>query len=71
MILANSIMECRTKKGISQKELAEQVGVHQTFISHVEKGLKTPTVSMLVAIADVLDCSIDGLLGRDEKYIKK
>lgn len=68
MALANNIMEQRTEKGISQSELAEMLGVHQTFISHVEKGIKTPTVSMLVAIADVLDCSVDGLLGRDTNH---
>ncbi|MCM1225163.1 MAG: helix-turn-helix transcriptional regulator [Lachnospiraceae bacterium] len=70
MGLSNNIFELRTSKGVSQEELAEKVGVHQTFISHIEKGIKTPTVSMLVAIADELDCSTDYLLDR-ERFINR
>lgn len=70
MGLSDNISELRTSKGVSQEELAEKVGVHQTFISHIEKGIKTPTVSMLVAIADELDCSTDYLLDR-EKFINR
>lgn len=70
MGLSNNISELRIIRGVSQEELAEKIGVHQTFISHIEKGIKTPTVSMLVAIADELDYSMDYLLDR-EKFINR
>lgn len=70
MGLSENISELRTIRGISQEKLAEKVGVHQTFISHIEKGIKTPTLSMLVAIADELDCSTDYLLDR-KKFINR
>lgn len=71
MTLASNIREARQIKNISQGEFAEMLHVHQTYISQVERGLHVPTVELLDRMADVLDCSVDGLLGRDTKYIKK
>lgn len=65
MSLSANIAKERENRGISQQELAEKTGVHQSHISHIEKGLKMPNVLMLVKIADVLNCSIDGLLDRN------
>lgn len=65
--LASNITVTRKAKNISQEELAEMVDVNQTFISQVERGVRVPTVAMLEQIADVLDCSVDGLLGRTTK----
>lgn len=69
MTLASNIKEARQAKNISQSEFAEMLNVHQTYVSQIERGLHVPTVEFLDRIADALDCSIDGLLGRDKKYI--
>ena len=71
MTLASNIAVTRKAKNISQEELAEMVDVNQTFISQVERGVRVPTVAMLEQIADVLDCSVDGLLGRTTNHTKK
>lgn len=71
MSISCNVSTLRLMRGLSQEELAEKVGVHQTFISHIERGIKIPEVSKLVSIADALDCSVDWLLGRDEKYINR
>lgn len=71
MTLADNIKTTRNIRNITQNEMAEALGVNQTFISQLEKGVKVPTLAMTERIADVLDCSVDGLLGRDTKYIRK
>ena len=70
LTLADSIKATRNIKGITQIEMAETLGVNQAFVSQIENGVRIPNVAMLERIADTLDCSIDGLLGRDAKYIK-
>jgi transcriptional regulator with XRE-family HTH domain len=40
--------------GLSQEELAERAGVHRTYISQLERGIKSPTVSILINISRAL-----------------
>ncbi len=68
MTLATNIKKVRQTRNISQEQLAEMINVNQTFVSQLERGIRVPTVAMLEQIADVLDCSVDGLLGRNTAY---
>lgn len=65
MSLGDNIRVFREKKGFSQADLAERIGLQRQNICSFEKGVKVPTVEKLVAIADVFHCSTDTLLGRD------
>ncbi len=69
LALSENIRTVRELKNVSQTELAERVNVNQSYISQVETGVRSVSVAVLESIADVLDCSVDRLLGRDEKYI--
>ena len=69
MTLADNIRNARQTENLSQGELAEMLGVHQTYVSMLERGLNTPTVELLDRMADIFDCSTDWLLGRDKKQI--
>ena len=44
----------REKLGISQEGLAERAGVDRTYVSILERGLKSPTVETLERICDAL-----------------
>jgi transcriptional regulator with XRE-family HTH domain len=44
----------REKLAISQEELAERAGVDRTYISILERGLKSPTVETLEKICAAL-----------------
>jgi transcriptional regulator with XRE-family HTH domain len=40
--------------GISQEELAFECGLHRTYVSGVQRGVRNPTVSVLERIAKAL-----------------
>ncbi len=65
-VLSMNLVAKRIASGLDQTELAERVQVTSSTISRIENGLKVPSVSLLSAIADALDCSTDELLGRSK-----
>lgn len=52
----------RKQKGLTQKELAEKLGVGRTTVTLWETEVNTPRSSMLPKIARVLSCTVDDLL---------
>uniref|UniRef100_UPI00403F279E helix-turn-helix domain-containing protein n=1 Tax=Paenibacillus sp. FSL k6-2145 TaxID=2976834 RepID=UPI00403F279E len=48
----------RNRSGLSQRELAEQAGVHKNFIGLIERGEKAPTVITLNRICNALGIGI-------------
>ena len=48
---AESLRETRRRAKISQEELAERAGLHRTYISQLERGLKSPSLDVIVALA--------------------
>ena len=51
----------REKRLLTQVELARLVGVHHTFISHIESGRRLPSYAVAKRIAQALRCAIDDL----------
>jgi len=58
----------RERRGLSQKEVAEQAGAFISNLSCYEKGKRAPSLELFVAIARVLGVSTDYLLGSLEEY---
>ena len=48
------IRECRERKGLSQKELADALGIDQSAVSNWERGLSEPTAFNIRRLADLL-----------------
>jgi transcriptional regulator with XRE-family HTH domain len=46
---------CRHKKRISQERLGFDAGVHRTYVSLIERGIKSPTVGVLFRLCRALD----------------
>ena len=63
--IGSKVKEIRVKKGITQEQLAEAVGVGVTHISHLETGSGTVSLKVFVAIVNYLDCSADELLFKE------
>ena len=61
--LGNRLKTLRLRKGLSQKELARQVGVTKSTISAYEKGDRKPPYENLVLLARIFHVSTDYLLG--------
>lgn len=60
------IATLRKAKGYTQAELSELVGVSQQTIGAVEIGLRATSIDTFVALADVLDTSLDYIIvGRE------
>ena len=52
----------RKERGLSQEGLALECGVHRTYVSGVERGIRNPTVVVLERIATALDVPPSRLL---------
>ena len=55
----------RKQLGLSQNDLARQLGVDQTAVHTWERGKAMPNAKRLPAIAKILKCSVDELLQDD------
>jgi transcriptional regulator with XRE-family HTH domain len=62
--LGFNLQRLRREKGLSQEELADRAGIHQTYLSGVERGRRNPTVTVLQRIAEALDADIADLVAR-------
>lgn len=57
----------REQKGMSQKDVAERIGVAKSTYSLYESGNREPNVQTIKKIADVLCISADELLGINQE----
>lgn len=57
--------------GEKQKEIAEKLNISESTLSKILAGTKEPTVTDLLHIAQVYNCSIDYLLGVDDCTTQK
>jgi|LAHS01.1.fsa_nt_gb transcriptional regulator with XRE-family HTH domain len=66
------LKQLRESKNMTQVRLSIELGVSQETISGYEIGKATPPADMLIKLADVLDTSVDYILGRiDNRYFNK
>ncbi len=61
--IGSILRERRVRKGLSQTELANEIGVTQTFLSLVEHGKRIPSYDVLERAANVL--------GEDAAYLER
>ncbi len=54
----------RKERGITQKQVAQDLGISQAQLSHYEKGIRECSLAFVVQVADYYNVSCDYLLGR-------
>lgn len=64
------IREVRKSKGITQRQLAQAIGVGFTVISKYEKGIIIPPADRLVRMANYLGVTVDRLLSEESESEK-
>ena len=62
--LGERVRELRQRRGWSQQQLAEKVGVRQKQISSYERGTNTPSAEILISMAEAVEVSLDFLAQR-------
>lgn len=71
MFSGSRLKKLRENKNISQKELAENIGVSDVMISMYEQDKKQPSLVTISKIAEYFYVTTDFLLGREEIDYKK
>ena len=66
-MFSDNLNMLRKSKGFTQEELAIKVNVVRQTVSKWEKGLSVPDAATLQKIAEVLDVTVNELLGADIK----
>ena len=62
-MIKDSIKGLRVRNSLSQKQLAEQLGVSQQTVAKWESGNASPKPALIKRIAEYFDVSADYLLG--------
>lgn len=60
--LGRNLKRLRLEKGWSQEELADQAGLHRTYVSGVERGVRNPTITIVAALAKALGVPASDLI---------
>lgn len=66
MVNGEKIKELMKEKGLSEYELATEVGISQPMVSHITRGLREPSVTVLGRIARVLGVKVAELLDESD-----
>ena len=66
-MFSKELRRLRIEKNIKQKDLADKIGRDQRYISKLETGVIEPNLESLIKIANVFECSVDYLLGRESE----
>ena len=63
--LGKRIRQLRNTKGWSQEYLADEAGMHRTYLWGIEQGVRNPSIRHLVQIADALGVSVAALFAHE------
>lgn len=57
-----NVQRLRRARSLSQEQLAFESGLHRTYISGVERGVRNPTIVVLARIANALSATPEQLV---------
>ena len=61
--------DCRKESGLSQKEVAERLGIHQSNISDWENNISRPDYEKLIELAKIYNVTLYQLLGINDPFL--
>ena len=65
-IIGNNIKKLRLNNKLTQEQLASELQISRTNITHYEQGKRKPKLEMIIKISEYFNVSIDYLVGRCE-----
>ena len=69
MEFSDRLKDLRRQAGLTQVDVAEKLGISQPAYASWERGVKKPTQENLVKIAQILNVSVDYLVGNSEEKL--
>lgn len=57
--IGKRIRKARLMRGLTQESFAELAGISTSFIGHIERAEKVPSIETLASISQILEVSID------------
>ena len=63
-LVGKRLLECRQQNKLTQKQVANMLGVAQPVYQRFEKGMFECNYEQLVKLSEIFDVSIDYLLGK-------
>lgn len=70
MEIGNRIKSLRKKLGITQMDIMKQTGISSGNLSSIENGNVLPSATALVALSEILGCSVDYILKGNSSNIE-
>ena len=67
MTFSEHLLQLRKERGLTQPEVAAGAGISWRGYQNYELNLREPKLSVLVALADFCDISLDELVCRERK----
>lgn len=61
-----NLKEIRTKRGLSQGDVATQLGCSPNVYSRYERGERQPSIEILIGLSKILGVSVDYIIGNHE-----
>jgi transcriptional regulator with XRE-family HTH domain len=61
-IVGQNVRRLRTKKGLTQEQLAFEAKIDLTYVGGIERGERNPSLLVMVRIADALAVPVQKLL---------
>lgn len=71
MPLKNHLKEYRARINVNQTEMGKLVGVSRQTISQIERGDYSPSVTLALKIAKVLNVSVENIFSYEEDDINE
>ena len=69
--LGKLIRQRRTALSISQEELGFRANIDRTYISGLERGIRNPTLTILIKVAQALEVPVSELISNIENEARK
>lgn len=66
--MKNKIRQLRMGKGLTQTQLAKDVGISRPYLADLEKGDSDPSTTIAMEIAKALDSTVESIFSNDLSY---
>ena len=67
----DKLLEARLSNCMTQEEISEKLGVSQAMYNMIEKGIRTPSFSILISLCVILNTTSDFLLSDEIKRMEE